>query len=135
MKLLSLAVGLLSLLLSFGTAEAKEVVIPYDDFLKMVASKEHSDKLKNQCVAEKAIYIKLNDENTTIKKLNAEQLQAVIDENETRKKLGETQEQINEALQKQLAELTADLGREKRLSRYKSEAFYVGAAIFLWVVN
>lgn len=117
--------------------EAKEVVIPYDDFLKMVASKEHSDKLKNQCAAEKAIYVKLNDENTTIKKLNAEQLQAVIDENETRKKLGETQEQINEALQKQLSKLTADMDREKRLSRYKSETVWLGVAgaIFLWVVN
>lgn len=91
----------------------KKVVIPYDDFLKIIASKEHSDKLKSQCAAERAILLKLNDENGTIKKLSGEQLQAVIEENETRKKIGETQEQINEALERQLAAKTQDLEVEK----------------------
>lgn len=134
MKLFSCAVFLLSLLFT-GVVEAKEVVIPYDDFLKMLASKEQSDRLKNQCAAKEAIYVKLQDENKTVKKLNADLIQSLEDEVETRRRLGETQEQINEALENHLRDVTKMVEREKRLSRYKSEAFYLGAAIFLWVVN
>lgn len=137
MKLLSFAIGLLSILLSFEITEAKEVVIPYDDFLKMVASKEHSDKLLNQCMAEKAVLVKLKDEQGKTISIQADQVKGLIETAETQERLGKTEEQINEALQKQLSKLASDLDREKRLSRYKSETVWLGVAgaIFLWVVN
>lgn len=129
-----LTIGLL--LLSCGVVEAKDVVIPYDDFLVMLSKVEHKDKLLNQCAAERGILIKLNDENGTIKKLNLQQVEALQGEVEAHRKLGETQEQISKAMEQKLAELTNELTREKRLSRYKSEAFWLGVvAIGLWVLN
>lgn len=119
-----------------AVVEAKEVVIPYDDFLVMVSKVEHKDKLLNQCAAERGILIKLNDENSTIKKLNLQQVEALEGEVESHRKLGETQEQIVQAIEQKLAELTGELTREKRLSRYKSEAFWMGViGVGLWILN
>lgn len=121
MKTLLTAAFLLSLVV-VGIAEAKDVIIPYDDVVKMVATKEYGDKLLAQCLAEKAIYVKLNDEYKTVKKLTAAQIQALIEENETRKQLGETQERIHEALQQKVL---LELDQEKRYSRYKSETVWL----------
>ena len=124
------------LLLSYGVVEAKDVIIPYDDFLVMVSKVEHKDKLLNQCMAERGILVKLNDENGTIKKLNLQQVEALQGEVEAHRKLGETQEQIVQAMEQQLSGITGALTREKRLSRYKSEAFWMGVvALGLWVMN
>ena len=110
-------------------ADAKEVVIPYDDFLVMLSTVEHKDKLLKQCAAEREIFVKLNDENGTIKKLNAQQVEVLSKEIQEHEKLGETQEQIARALE-------AELRGEKRLSRYKSEAFWLGVvAVVLWAFN
>lgn len=120
---------ILFLCISCGVAEAKEVVIPYNDFLTMLSVTEHKDKLLKQCTAEREILVKLNDENGTIKKLNAQQVEALSLEIKEHEKLGETQEQIAGALE-------AELRGEKRLSRYKSEAFWLGViAVGLWVMN
>lgn len=108
-KLLTIAL----LLLSCGVVEAKEVVIPYDDFLVMLSKVEHKDKLLNQCAAERGILIKLNDENGTIKRLNLQQVEALQGEVEAHRKLGETQEQIVQAMEQKLAELTQSLEAEK----------------------
>ena len=116
--------------------EAKDVIIPYDSFLKIIATTEHKDKLLNQCMAERGILVKLNDENGTIKKLNAQQIEALEGEAEAHRKLGETQEQIVQAVEQQLSGIAGELNREKRLSRYKSEAFWLGVlAVGLWVIN
>lgn len=124
------------LLLSCGVVEAKEVIIPYDDFLVMVSKVEHKDKLLNQCMAEREILVKLNDENGTIKKLNLQQVEALEGEVEAHRKLGETQEQIVQAMEHQLSGITGELTREKRLSRYKSEAFWLGVIVVgLWAAN
>lgn len=104
---------LVFLLLSCGVVEAKEVIIPYDDFLVMVSKVEHKDKLLNQCMAEREILVKLNDENGTIKKLNLQQVEALQGEVEAHRKLGETQEQIVQAVEQKLAELTQRLESEK----------------------
>lgn len=118
-------------------AKRKQVVIPYDSFLQMLAKTEHRDKLLNQCVAEKVILIKLKDEQGKTISIQADQVKGLIETAETQERLGKTEEQINEALQKQLVKVTADLDREKRLSRYKSEALYLGiaAAFSLWVLH
>ena len=110
-------------------ADAKEVVIPYDDFLVMLSTVEHKDKLLKQCAAEREILVKLNDENGAIKRLNAQQVEVLSKEIQEHEKLGETQEQIARALE-------AELRGEKRLSRYKSEAFWLGVvAAVLWAFN
>lgn len=110
-------------------ADAKEVVIPYDDFLVMLSTVEHKDKLLKQCAAEREILVKLNDENGAIKRLNAQQVEVLSKEIQEHEKLGETQEQIARALE-------AELRGEKRLSRYKSEAFWLGVvAVVLWAFN
>lgn len=117
-------------------AKRKQVVIPYADFLVMLSKVEHKDKLLNQCAAERGILVKLNDENGTIKKLNLQQIEALEGEVEAHRKLGETQEQIVQSVEQKLAELTSELTREKRLSRYKSEAFWLGViAVGLWAIN
>lgn len=136
MKLLSCAVLLLSLLFT-GVVEAKEVVIQYDDFLTIMATKEHRDKLLNQCTAERAVLLRLKDEQGRTISIQADQVKGLVETAETQERLGATEAQINEVLQKQLAKVTADLDREKRLSRYKSETVWLGVAgaIFLWVVN
>lgn len=116
----------------------KKVVIPYADFLVMLSKVEHKDKLLNQCAAERGVLIKLNDENGTIKKLNLQQIEALEGEVEAHRKLGETQEQIVQAMEQKLAGLTGELTREKRLSRYKSEFIGMGALIIgvaLWIAN
>ena len=127
----------LFLFLSCGVVEAKQVVIEHNDFLQMLAKTEHRDKLLNQCMAEKTVLIKLKDEQGKTISIQADQVKGLIETAETQERLGRTEEQINEALQKQLNKLSADLEREKRLSRYKSETVWLGVAgaIFLWVVN
>lgn len=117
-------------------AEAKEVVIPYNDFLTMVSTVEHKEKLLKQCAVEREILVKLNDENGTVKRLNAQQVEALSNEIKEHEKLGETQEQIIQAVERQLSEINGELNREKRLSRYKSEVFWLGViAVGLWVMN
>lgn len=117
-------------------AEAREVVIHYNDFLTMVSVTEHKEKLLKQCAAEREILVKLNDEHGTIKRLNTQQVEALANEIKEREKLGETQEQIIQVVEHQLSGITGELNREKRLSRYKSEAFWLGVVVVgLWVMN
>ena len=124
-----------SLLLG-GMAEAKDVVIPYDSFLQIITKTEHKDKLLNQCAAEREILVKLNDEHGTIKKLNAQQVEALSNEIKEHEKLGKTQEQIIQVVERQLSGIAGELNREKRISRYKSEAFWFGVVVVgLWVIN
>lgn len=126
MKLLSLSGVLLSLLLSCGVAEAKEVMIEYQDFLKMVSMKQHSDKTANRYAAENAVLVKLKDEQGTVIKLQQEDIQACREIVKTHEQLGETEAQISLAAQR---EILAVLKKEHRLSRYKSEAFVVTGII------
>lgn len=126
----------LFLLLPIGV-QAKEVTMPYEDFLQIIAKVEHSEKLRNKAMAENGVLVKLNGEKDTIIKLQADQIQACEAIVQQQEQLGATQEQINQAVDRKLAELTKDLAREKRLSRYKSEFVGIGAVILgiLWVVN
>lgn len=137
-KLLSCAIGLL--LLSCGVVEAKQVVIEYNDFLQMLVKTEHRDKLLHQCMAEKAVLIKLKDEQGKTISIQADQVKGLIETAETQERLGKTEEQINEALQKQLSKLASDLEKEKSKKYWwAGGGATVGAiittAIFLWVVN
>lgn len=137
MKLLSGAIGLL--FLSCGVVEAKQVVIEYNDFLQMLAKTEHRDKLLNQCMAEKAVLVKLKDEQGKTISIQADQVKGLIETAETQERLGKTEEQINDALQKQLAKVTADLEEEKSQKYWSAlGGFGVGVAvgvIFMMVVN
>lgn len=131
------ACGYIALLLCIPVVvEAKEVVIPYDDFLVMVSKAEHSEKLKNKAMAENGVLVKLKGEQETIIKIQADQIQACEAIVQSQEQLGETQEKIGQAVEQKLIELTGQLTREKRLSRYKSEAFWLGVvAVGLWAVN
>lgn len=122
MKLISFGIGLLSLLLSFGVAEAKEVVIEYQDFLKMIAMKEHADKTNNKLSAENAVLVKLKDEQGAVIQLQKEDIQACREIVKTHEQLGETEAQISKAVEDHLREVTKMIATEKRLSRYKSES-------------
>ena len=127
---------LLLLLLLVGVAEAKEVAMPYDDFLQVIAKVEHSEKLKNRALAENGVLIKLNGEKDTIIKIQADQIQACEAIVKQQEQLGATEEQISKAVQAQLLQTMQELAQEKRLSRYKSEAFWLGLiAVGLWVMN
>lgn len=126
---------LVTLFIATGV-EARDVVIPYDDFLKMLAKAEHRDKLLNQCMAEKAVLVKLNDEHGTIQKLTTKQVESLLATVETLEQVSAKDTEIQEALRAQLLSLTKELGHEKRLSRYKSEAFVLGVlGVVLLVVN
>lgn len=136
MKLLSFPMGLLSLLLSYAMVEAKEVVMPYDDFLQIIAKVEHKDKLLQQCVKERGILVKLNDEHGTIKKLTTEQVEHLLATVEALEKVSAKDAQIQEAIHTQLLSKTKELSKEQRLSRYKSEAVWLGIlGAIMWVVN
>lgn len=123
---------------SFSREKPKQVVIYYKDFITMLAKTEHKDRLLNQCMAEKGILVKLNDENGTIKRLNAQQIEAMAEELKAREQLGETQEQIALVLQRELLleilTKTEQLERETRLSRYKSEAFVIMLGVAIWIL-
>lgn len=129
-----LTIGLL--LLSCGVAEAKDVIIPYDDFLMILSKVEHSEKLKNKAMAENGVLLKLNNEHKTIIKIQADQIQACEKIVQQQEQLGATEEQISKVVQAQLLQKMQELAQEKRLSRYKSEAFWLGViAVGLWVMN
>lgn len=121
MRLFACAVAFLSILLvgipDMVRAEPKQVVIPYNDFLQILASKEHSDKLKSKLAAENAVLIKLKDEHGTIIKLQKEQLQACDGILKTQEQLGATQEEINKAVEAELLKVKVELEGEK--SRHK----------------
>lgn len=129
------AIGLL--LLSCGVVEAKDVIIPYDDFLVMVSKVEHSKKLKDRAMVENGVLIKLKGEQETIIKIQADQIQACEKIVQQQEQLGATEEQISKAVQVQLLQKMQELAQEKRLSRYKSEFVGIGAVILgiLWVVK
>lgn len=103
-------------------AQAKEVVIPYNDFLKMVAMKEHADKTRDKALAENAVLVKLKDEQGTVIKLQQEDIKACREIVKTHEQLGETEAQISKTVEAELLRVKAELAREKRLSRYKSES-------------
>lgn len=127
---------LLLVLLLVGVAEAKDVVLPYDDFIHIIAKVEHSEKLRNKAMAENGVLLKLKGEHETIIKIQADQIQACENIVHQQEQLGATQEQINQAVEQKLTSLMKELAREKRLSRYKSEAFWMGViAVGLWVMN
>jgi hypothetical protein len=117
-------------------AEAKEITMPYEDFLQVISIKEHSEKLKNRAMAENGVLLKLNNEHKTIIKIQADQIQACEKIVQQQEQLGATEEQISKVVQAQLLQKMQELAQEKRLSRYKSEAFWLGViAVGLWVVN
>lgn len=116
--------------------EAKEVAMPYEDFLQVIAKVEHSEKLKNKAVAENGVLLKLKGEQDTIIKIQADQIKACEAIVQQQEQLGATQEQLSQAVEMELRKVQKELEREKRLSRYKSEAFWMGVvAIGLWVMN
>lgn len=129
--------GYIMLLLCLpAVVDAKEVVIPYDDFLVMVSKAEHSEKLKNKAMAENGVLVKLKGEYETIIKIQADQIQACEAIVQQQEQLGATQEQIVQSVEQKLAELTGQLTREKRLSRYKSETVWIGLiGLVVWVLN
>jgi hypothetical protein len=128
-------IALLLLCLPVGT-EAKEVIIPYDSFLVMLSKVEHSEKLKNRAMAENGVLVKLKGEQETIIKIQADQIRACEAIVQSQERLGVTQEQIVQSVEQKLSELTGQLTREKRLSRYKSEAFWIGViGGVLWILN
>lgn len=114
----------------------KQVIIPYNDFLTMLSKVEHSEKLKNRAMAENGVLVKLKGEHETIIKIQADQIASCEKIVQQHERLGSTQEQIVQAVEQQLSGITGELAREKRLSRYKSEAFWLGVvAVGLWVMN
>ena len=117
-------------------AEAKQVVTEYNDFLQIIAIKEHAEKLEKKAIAENGVLIKLNGEKDTIIKIQADQIQACEAIVTQQEQLGATQDQINQAVEIELRKAQKELEREKRLSRYKSEAFWLGVvAVGLWSIN
>lgn len=131
------ACGYIALLLCLpALTEAKEVAMPYDDFLQIVSKVEHSEKLKNRAVAENGVLIKLKGEHETIIKIQSEQIQACEKIVQQQEQLGSTQEQLSQAVEMELRKVRKELEREKRLSRYKSEAFLIGViGAGLWILN
>jgi sensor c-di-GMP phosphodiesterase-like protein len=97
------------------TAEAaeKKVITNYDDFLQIIAKIEHSEKLRNKAMAENGVLIKLNGEKDTIIKIQADQIQACEKIVQQQEQLGSTQEQINQAVEATLTEMTQRLEREQ----------------------
>lgn len=117
-------------------AKQKKVITEYDDFLQIIAKVEHSEKLANKATAENGVLVKLNDEHKTIIKIQAEQIQACESIVKQQEQLGATQDQLSQAVEMELRKVQKELEREKRLSRYKSEAFWLGVvAVGLWVMN
>lgn len=116
-------------------AEAKQVTMPYDDFLQVISIKEHAENLRNKAMAENGVLLKLKDEQGTIIKIQADQIQACEKIVQQQEQLGATEEQISNAVHAQLLQKMQELAREKRLSRYKSEfVAVVGAILFKrWV--
>ena len=106
-----LTIGLL--LLSCGVVEAKDVIIPYDDFLMMVSKVEHSEKLKNRAMAENGVLVKLNGEKDIIIKLQADQIQACEAIVQQQEQLGATQQEIGWAIERKLVEMTKSLENEQ----------------------
>lgn len=118
LKIYSVRVAAL-LLLSCGVVEAKDVVVEYNEFLKMVSMKEHADQTANKYAAENAVLVKLKDEQGAVIQLQKEDIQACREIVKTHEQLGETEAQISKAVE---AELRRAIKAEKRLSRYKSES-------------
>lgn len=139
MKLISLAGGLLALLLSCGVAQAKEVVIEYQDFLKMLAMKDHSDKTANKYAAENAVLVKLKDEQSTVIQLQKENIQACRDIVKSHEQLGETESQISTAVEAELRARIAELERREKWAVGSGIGIGAGTvAIILavmWVLN
>lgn len=130
------ACGYIALLLVLPVvAEARQVVTDYDDFLQIISIKEHSEKLKNKAMAENGVLLKLHGEQETIIKIQADQIKACEAIVQQQEQLGSTQEQIGQAVEAELKKSQKELAREKRLSRYKSEAFWLGVVGMLWIVN
>ena len=131
------ACGYIALMLCMPVVvEAKEVIMPYDDFIQVIAKVEHSEKLRNKAMAENGVLIKLNGEQETIITIQADQIKACEKIVQQQEQLGATQDQINQAVEMELRKVQKELAREKRLSRYKSEAFWMGVvAVGLWVLN
>ena len=108
------ACGYIALLLVLPVvAEAKDVAMPYEDFLQVIAKVEHSEKLRNKAMAENGVLIKLNGEKDTIIKIQADQIQACEKIVQQQEQLGSTQEQINQAVEATLTEMTQRLEREQ----------------------
>lgn len=117
------------LLLLPVVTEAREVIVPYDSFLEMLSMKEHSEKLKSKALAENGVLLKLKDEQGTIIKIQAEQIQACEQIVQSQDRLRLADAEIEGAIRQELR-------KEKRVSRYKSELVLIGLmAIGLWVMN
>lgn len=104
----------------------QHVVIEYNDFLHMLAMKEHADKTNNKLSAENAVLVKLKDEQGAVISLQQEDIRACRDIVKSHEQLGETEAQISKAVEE---ELRNGIETEKRLGRYKSEAFYATGII------
>lgn len=108
------ACGYIALLLLLPVVvEAKEVAMPYEDFLQVIAKVEHSEKLKNKAVAENGVLLKLKGEQETIIKIQTDQIQACEKIVQQQEQLGLTQEQINQAVEAKLTEMTQRLERDQ----------------------
>lgn len=130
------ACGYITLLLCLpALVEAKEVAMPYDDFLQIIATVEHSEKLRNKAMAENGVLIKLKGEHETIIKIKTDQIQACEAIVKQQEQLGATQEQLSQAVEMELRKVQKELERERRLSRYKSEAFWMGVMGVVWLLN
>lgn len=134
MKLLSLSSVLLALLLSCGVVEAKEVVIEYNDFLKMVSMKDHSDKTANKYAAENVILVKLNGEKDEIIKLKDEQLEACQQIYTFQEKAGATEAQISKAVEAELRTRVAELERREKWAVGSGIGIGAGTVAIIWAV-
>lgn len=123
---------------SAAPSPTKQVIIPEDDFIVMLSKVEHTEKLKHKALAENGVLLKLKDEQGTIIKIQAEQIQACEKIVQQQEQLGATQEQLSQAVEMELRKVQKELEREKRLSRYKSEFVALAGAILfrrLWVMQ
>lgn len=134
MKLLSFSIGLLSLLLSFGVADSKEVVIEYQDFLKMIAMKDHSDKTRDKYAAENAVLVKLKDEQGSIITIQKEQIKACEEIVAQHEKMGQTEAQLSKAVEAELRARIAELERREKWAVGSGIGIGAGTVAIIWAV-
>lgn len=120
----------MSLVFGFSESFAKDVVIPYDEFIKMMSGVDHSNRVRQQVMEQNRVLVKLKDEHQKVIELSKAQLEQCEHIVKDHEKMGEAQDQIIRALEQEV------LG-EKRLGRYKTEFIAVSFLIggLLWLLN
>lgn len=134
------ACGYIALLLVLPVvAEAKDVAMPYEDFLQVIAKVEHSEKLRNKAVAENGVLLKLKGEQETIIKIQADQIQACEKIVQQQEQLGATQDQITQAVEAALRRSQQELENEKGNRKWWAgggvTVGVVATIIVMWVMN